>query len=163
MSQPQPRWPRAGLRRHQGSAMGLDRGGFLFKVLSAGMSDFGKTCRSTSIIWTSCLPQLQTFPSCSLYSHFRPTPDLHGQPANVRSAATSDVLVVQSVLTLSANSCHTRVSYERQVHTVVGHSITIINPQQHGSQHDGGTGRGSEVRFTWGLGTSAAARRAMKC
>ena len=37
-------------------------------------------------------------------------------------AATSDVPVLQSVLTLSANSCPTRASNERQVHAENGHS-----------------------------------------
>ena len=47
---------RAWQSRLQGSAMGLDRRGFLSKVASAGMSDFGKTCRSTTTLWMSCLP-----------------------------------------------------------------------------------------------------------
>ena len=37
-----------------------------------------------------------------LFGDKRPTPDLHGQPANGRCAAETDVPVLQSVLALSA-------------------------------------------------------------
>ena len=71
-----PRGHRAWQSRLQGSAMGLDRRGFLSKVASAGMSDFGKTCRSTTTLWMSCLPQLRTFTLSNQCSHFRLGTDL---------------------------------------------------------------------------------------
>ena len=67
-----PRGHRAWQSRLQGSAMGLDRRGFLSKVASAGMSDFGKTCRSTTTLWMSCLPQNLPVRPSNLYFRVRP-------------------------------------------------------------------------------------------
>jgi len=42
------------------------------------------------------LPQLLSFTPCDLYSHIRPTPALHGRPANGNYSATeSDIAVKQ--------------------------------------------------------------------
>ena len=46
------------------------------------------------------------FQPSDMYSHFRPASALHRRPANGRSAATSDVPVLQYLLTLSATMRH---------------------------------------------------------
>ena len=50
------------------------------------------------------MPQNATFMLSKLYSHFRPEVVIPGFQMYFRFAATSDVPVLQSVLTLSANS-----------------------------------------------------------
>jgi len=58
---------------------------------------------------TSALPQLRTFPSCNLYSHFRPTVAVHTR---------------HSVLTLSATNCLSPVDNEQQLDALRGHYST---------------------------------------
>jgi len=55
-----------------------------YSGITPGMSEFGKTCRSTSIFWRSCLPHIRSFIPCNLYSHFRPTLVLREELANGR-------------------------------------------------------------------------------
>ena len=92
-----PRGHRAVRSRREGNALGLHRQGFLFKVLYVGTSELEKSCRSTSIIWMSCLQHNLPFPYCKQFRHIRPKSDLqinkNGDPEAAASSITYCLII----------------------------------------------------------------------